>query len=120
MTENRLNELGWFQAALTPAVAIFVENMGIIQDNNIAKKMAENNRELIKRNYDEVADVSDDIFDDNLADILGNLAYFILPGSDKIYDIIEENNIVADTIKSIPLIGEDGMKVISLGITAYI
>jgi hypothetical protein len=99
MTENRLNKLGWFQAALTPAVAVFVENMGIIQDNNVAKKMAENNRELIKRNYNEVADVSDDIFDDNLADILGNLAYFILPGSDKIYDFIEKDNLIAEKVK---------------------
>lgn len=95
---DRERELGWIDATLIPASGLLVEMQYFMQGNyNLQKESMENTTELNKKAIAEKTKKGEqeatnplDIFGDKVTSyVMGNLAWFILPGADSVHNAIK-------------------------------
>ena len=98
---NREKELGWFNSAIIASSGTMVELQSFITDNQLQKKDSiktntQKNQEAIKDNEKRgttqaIIDSWDNISEAGKGMLMGQLAWFIIPGAGQIYNIIKEN-----------------------------
>lgn len=95
---KRENELGWINSTIIPAMNILVQNISLIEDNDIALQIQEDNKKITEQTSKEIATSNSENrkemgrgeVQEEVALIMGNLAYLILPGAGEILNVIKE------------------------------
>ncbi|QKF65570.1 hypothetical protein [Campylobacter corcagiensis] len=95
---KRENELGWINSTIIPAMNVLVQNISLIEDNDIALQIQEDNKKITEQTSKEKATSNSENrkemgrgeAQEEIALIMGNLAYLILPGAGEILNVIKE------------------------------
>lgn len=114
---KRENELGWINSTIIPAMNILVQNISLIEDNDIALQIQEDNKKITEQTSKEKAKENTKEREENsfltktkgkLGEfsgvILGQLTYLMLPGAGEVFNTVNKNT--SDFIKKIPIIGD--------------
>lgn len=95
---KRENELGWINSTIIPAMNVLLQNISLIEDNDIALRIQEDNKKITEQTSKEIATSNSENrkemgrgeVQEEVALIMGNLAYLILPGAGEILNVIKE------------------------------
>ncbi|MFV0482365.1 MAG: hypothetical protein ACK5LP_10345 [Campylobacteraceae bacterium] len=97
---NREAELGWIHATIIPSVSVLVESLSFMEDNSVALQLQNQNQDKIEeRQKQQEQDFKDEkTFWEWIkseaggvgGQLIGNLAYFMLPGAGSIHDALEQ------------------------------
>lgn len=134
---RRQNELGWINSTILPGMVILIENISAIEENSVANKIIEDNKNNIEKASRDRAKINQiernkdswmpeslaNWIDDNLVDagdiagrLMGNLSYTMLPGAG---ELLSGLTLSDDTIKmftdKMPLLGKIAGKAVKAG-----
>lgn len=114
---KRENELGWINSTIIPAMNVLVQNISLIEDNDIALQIQEDNKNITEQTSKEKAKENTKEREENsfltktkgkLGEfsgvIFGQLTYLMLPGAGEVFNTVNKNT--SDFIKKIPIIGD--------------
>lgn len=128
---KRENELGWINSTIIPAMNVLLQNISLIEDNDIALQVQEDNKNITEQTSKEIA--KDNTYErssnavtgwfNNLrrssgevaGSVVGNLTYLILPGAGDVFKVTQEESSnlfkgIQSLASKIPIVG----KIISL------
>ena len=100
---TRENELGWINSTIIPAMNILVQNISLIEDNDVALQIQEENKKITEQTSKEMAKENSKARGEGWVDRLfrggggevagsavGQLTYLILPGAGEILNSIQD------------------------------
>ena len=110
---KRENELGWINSTIIPAMSVLMQNISLIEDNDIALQIQEDNKNITEQtssiNKDKnVIERDENPYGGNKLGeqkLVGELVYFILPGAGEVFNAVKDaGNKFADAFEKIPII----------------
>ena len=118
---KRENELGWINSTIIPAMNVLVQNISLIEDNDIALKIQEDNKKITEQTskevgkdnaYERSSNVVTGWFNDKIrrnggeviGSLFGQLTYLMLPGAGEVFNTVNKNT--TDLMKKIPFISD--------------
>lgn len=117
-TQIRQNELGWINSTIMPGMAVMIDKISIIEDNDIARIAQDENKDIKEQTSQEMAYKNQreqgsiiDFKNSEMGEIVGNLTYLILPGAGDVLnynsEIISSGLVtVSGLVGMIPVIGD--------------
>lgn len=110
---KRENELGWINSTIIPAMSVLMQNISLIEDNDIALQIQEDNKNITEQtssiNKDKNVIERDEspYGGQKLGEqkLVGELVYFILPGAGEVFNAVKDaGNKFAGAFEKIPII----------------
>ncbi|MCZ6164207.1 hypothetical protein [Campylobacter ureolyticus] len=110
---KRENELGWINSTIIPAMSVLMQNISLIEDNDIALQIQEDNKNITEQtssiNKDKnVIERDENPYGGNKLGeqkLVGELVYFILPGAGEVFNAVKDaGNKFAGAFEKIPII----------------
>lgn len=110
---KRENELGWINSTIIPAMNVLLQNISLIEDNDIALQIQEDNKNITEQtssiNKDKnVIERDENPYGGNKLGeqkLVGELVYFILPGAGEVFNAVKDaGNKFAGAFEKIPII----------------